>query len=154
MFTLMSYFNPEKLYIKYSDSSELDILSRKYTLTHSDFTGELFLTIGKVYDYKKLKQFSVRFMRDEVLAEWLINNRHYELHIYVHISGGFICGGAGFRDKIIRSHLPLVFDIFRFVEREKLNNDSSLRGAEFVVHFESRRKKYHKIERTGMFNQT
>ena len=153
MFTVMSYFKPEKLHVVYSDGEDLDILSRKYTLTHSDFSGDLFLTIGKDYDYKKVKQVYVRFMRDEVLAEWKNKEAKYELHIYVHISGGCICGGAGFRDKIIRSHLPLVFDIFRFVEKKQLQTDSSLQDAEFVIHFNSRRKKYDKTERIRILNQ-
>jgi len=51
----MVILNHEKLNIEYLDSDKLDILSRRYTLTHSDFTGELFLSIGKEYDSKKLK---------------------------------------------------------------------------------------------------
>ncbi|NPD87922.1 MAG: hypothetical protein HGN29_04315 [Asgard group archaeon] len=51
----MVNFNPNKLSVKYLHSENLDILSRKYTLTHSDFTGELFLSIDKDYDYQKLK---------------------------------------------------------------------------------------------------
>ena len=149
MFTLMSHFKPEKLHIKYSDTKDIDIISRKYTLTHSDFTGELFLTIGRDYDFKKLKQFYVRFMRDEVLAEWKEPKEGYELHIYVHVSGGLVCGGANFRNKIIRSHLPLVLDLMRYVEREIIQNNSALQDAAIVVHFQSRKKKYNKIETVG-----
>ena len=43
----MADFNPEKLHIIYKDSVDVDklVLPRKYTLTHSDSTGDLFLTI-------------------------------------------------------------------------------------------------------------
>ena len=145
----MSLFKPEKLHIKYSDNKDIDIISKKYTLTHSDFTGELFLTIGKEYDYKKLRQFYVRFMRDEVLAEWKKNEEKNELHIYVHISGGFICGGAGFRDKIIRSHLPLVIEVLRYAEQEMIQKNPNLEEAAILIHFNSKRKKYNKIEEVG-----
>jgi hypothetical protein len=45
------------------------IQGRKYTLTHSDITGELFLDIGTNYNYKAINW----DMRDEVLAEWQID---------------------------------------------------------------------------------
>jgi len=150
----MSHFKPEKLHIEYLESEDIDILARKYTLTHSDFTGDLFLTIGKEYDYKKIKQFYIRFMRDEVLAEWQKKDEQYELHIYVHISGGFICGGAGFRDKIIRSHLPLVLSLMRYAERELIEKNPVLEEAPFIVHFNSKRKKYDRIEKMGKIGKT
>jgi len=39
------------------------IIPRKYTLTHSDITRELFLTIAAKYDYDKITD-----MRDKVLS--------------------------------------------------------------------------------------
>ena len=147
----MSRLNPEKLHIEYLDSEELDILSRKYTLTHSDFTGDLFLSIGKEYDYSAIKKFYVRLMRDEVLAEWKKNEK-YELHIYVHISGGFIFGGARFRNKIIRHHLPMVYEILKHAEKEKIEANSELQEAKLIVHFHSKRKKYNIIEDVGKLN--
>ena len=143
----MAYFNPDKLSIKRFYSNDLEILSRKYTLTHSDFTGELYLTIGKEYDYDKIKKLYVRFMRDEVLAEWKKSNEIYELHIYVHISGGLVFGGARFRNAIIRSHLPLVFKIIKYSEKVLIASNSFLQDASIIVHFQSKRKKYDKIEK-------
>ena len=42
---------------------------RRYTLTHSDGTGDLFLSIGSRYDDAALKSMQVRLERDEVLAQ-------------------------------------------------------------------------------------
>ena len=148
----MKELNPEKLHIEYLDSFDLDILSRKYTLTHSDFTGELFLSIGKEYDVKKLKGLYVRLMRDEVLAEWKKSDV-YELHIYVHVSGGFIFGGAKFRNKIIRSHLPLVYKVFSYAENNNIENSQEIKDASIVVHFQSKNKKYSKIENIGKLGE-
>ncbi|MHA2357892.1 MAG: staygreen family protein [Candidatus Heimdallarchaeaceae archaeon] len=145
----MVSFNPNKLKVNYLDTDDIDILSRKYTLTHSDRTGDLFLSIGKNYDYKKLKKLYVRFMRDEVLAEWKKDDDKYELHIYTHISGGFIFGGAKLRDAIIRSHLPLVFDVIIYAERDLIKTYSFLEEASIFVHFNSKRKKYDRIENMG-----
>ncbi len=145
----MVNFNPDKLSIRKVYSDDLNILSRKYTLTHSDLTGELYLTIGKEYDYDKLKKLYVRFMRDEVLAEWKKNNDNYELHLYVHISGGFIFGGAKFRNAIIRSHLPLVLKILKYSEKDLIGSNTFLEEASIIVHFKSKKDKYDKIEDMG-----
>ena len=44
----MSKLNPEKLSVEFRDgvTNTEPILGRRYTLTHSDITAELFLTIG------------------------------------------------------------------------------------------------------------
>ena len=40
------------------------------TLAHSDFTGELFLSIGLEFNEEAISGFYTRIMRHEVLAEW------------------------------------------------------------------------------------
>lgn len=47
-------------------NSKNPIVGRKYTLTHSDETGELFLDVGFVYNWQAIDW----KLRDEVLAEW------------------------------------------------------------------------------------
>ena len=68
----MSGFDPRKLHVEinYQDNKEEFLFPRKYTLTHSDITGDLFLSIGPDYDYKKISNFYSKLLRDEVLAEW------------------------------------------------------------------------------------
>ncbi|MFX1438163.1 MAG: staygreen family protein [Promethearchaeota archaeon] len=151
----MSDLNPEKLHITYKDSVNEDklILPRKYTLTHSDSTGELFLTIGSEYDYDQISRLYTRFMRDEVLAEWQLTNNHYELHFYLHVSGGFCFGWAGLRDKIFRYHLPMVFQAIRYGDSKLFEVLPEIKNSEIIVHFESSRKKYNKIEQFGKITE-
>mgnify|MGYP001152798325 CR=1 FL=1 len=66
----MSNFNPNKLWINYRLSNLNQIQPRRYTLTHSDETGELFLVIGSDFAYEKFTT-----MRDEVAAEWMTKLR-------------------------------------------------------------------------------
>ena len=83
----MSDFNPEKLSVTYiPPATPLNPLEgRKYTLTHSDLTGELFLSIGYVYDLDAID----KKMRDEVIAQWQKSSEDlYALFGRVHISGG------------------------------------------------------------------
>ena len=145
----MSRLYPSKLHITFKDLLENKpfTLPRKYTLTHSDRTGELFLTIAEDYDFEQISHWYTRFMRDEVFAEWIKNNGDFELHIYTHISGGFIFGWAGMRDKIIRSHLKLVFQTIRYGDRELFSKNPKMDEAFIIVHFKSKRKKFNKIEK-------
>jgi hypothetical protein len=61
----MSKLNPEKLSVEFRQgvTPTEPIIPRRYTLTHSDITAELFLTIGSYYAYDKITA-----MRDEVLG--------------------------------------------------------------------------------------
>ncbi|MFX0041064.1 MAG: staygreen family protein [Promethearchaeota archaeon] len=148
----MADLTPEKLNVIYKDSIEVDrlVLPRKYTLTHSDSTGELFLTIGSEYDYDQISKLYTRFMRDEVLAEWQINNNLYELHFYLHVSGGFCFGWAGFRDRIFRYHLPMVFQAIRHGDNKLFDELPDIKNSQIFVHFQSGRKKYDTIENFGL----
>ena len=147
----MTDLNPEKLHVTFKDSVEIDTLTipRKYTLTHSDSTGELFLTIGTEYDYDQISGLYTRFMRDEVLAEWQQVNQGYELHLFLHVSGGFVFGWASMRDKIFRYHLPLVFQAIIYGDKRLINSNPNLGNSHIIVHFESKSKKYNKIESSG-----
>jgi len=46
---------------------------RCYTLTHSDRTGHLFLSIGTRYDEAALSGWYTRLMRDEVMAAYQLD---------------------------------------------------------------------------------
>ncbi|MFX1302929.1 MAG: staygreen family protein [Promethearchaeota archaeon] len=151
----MANFNPEKLHVVYKDSVDSKILKipRKYTLTHSDSTGDLFLTIGPEYDYKQISSFYTRFMRDEVLAEWQLNNNIYELHVFLHVSGGFVFGWASLRDRIFRSHLPLVLNVIRYGDKLIFESLPILNDSPIYIHFNSKNKKYNKIENYGQIKE-
>ncbi len=151
----MADFNPEKLHIIYKDSVDVDklVLPRKYTLTHSDSTGDLFLTIGSEYDNDKISNLYTRFMKDEVLAEWQKKNSHYEIHFYLHVSGGFCFGWAGLRDRIFRFHLPLVFQTIRHGDKKLFEQMPELKNSQIFVHFQSKNKKYNQIENFGQIKE-
>lgn len=151
----MSELNPEKLEVVYKDSvDEVTLkLPRKYTLTHSDSTGDLFLTIGSEYDFKQISSLYTRFMRDEVLAEWQKNNDRYELHLYMHISGGFCFGWAGLRDRIFCYHLPLVLQAIKCGDNKLIKAIPEIENSQIIVHFQSKNKKYDRIENFGQLKE-
>ncbi|GGE55439.1 hypothetical protein GCM10011391_38060 [Pullulanibacillus camelliae] len=83
----MSAFNPNQLHIKFIPpaSTVRPIEGRKYTLTHSATSAELFLSIGYIYDYSAINL----QVRDEVVADWKQSPQgHFFLHGKVFVSGG------------------------------------------------------------------
>ena len=147
----MTDLNPDKLRVVYKGSvaeTTLD-LPRRYTLTHSDSTGDLFLTIGSDYDNEQISSLYTRFMRDEVLAEWQKTESGYELHLYMHISGGFCFGWASMRDRIFCYHLPLVLETIKYGDRRLYEKMPELERSHILVHFNSTNKKYDRVENYG-----
>jgi hypothetical protein len=138
----------EKLHVKYlgEANSKKPTVQRRYTLTHSDFTGELFLSIGDQFDKKAISGLYTKLMRDEVLAEWQKEENNFQLHIYLHVCGGLIIGRAGWRDSIFRGHLPLVLKSIIQGDKEFFQNYPNRKNSQILVHFNSSNKKYNKIE--------
>jgi hypothetical protein len=145
-------FNPNKLRVSYGESCELksDFLPRKYTLTHSDSTGDLFLKIDCQFDKKQISSLYTRLMRDEVLAEWIENDKNKELHIFLHVSGGIVFGWAGMRDKIFRHHLPMVLKALIYGDAQLFEEFPELLLSPILVHFQSNQSKYHRIKQYGI----
>jgi len=150
----MSKLNPDKLNVQFQDgtSKEGPLHPRKYTLTHSDSTGDLFLTIGSVYNRPQISGWYTRLMRDEVLAEWIVDGDERALHVHCHVSGGLVFGPAGWRDSILKQHLPMVIEAFYFGDRYLLESNPELGESKVYVHFYSSRSKYNRVEEWGILN--
>jgi hypothetical protein len=133
----MRRLNPEKLRVKFLSGAkpESPIVPRRYTLTHSDLTGNLFLSIGCDYNLRQISGWYSKFMRDEVLAEWKFKRDEYSLHVHLHVSGGFVFGRASWRDAIFRRELPLVLEAIRYGDRNLFTANSQLGHARIWVHF-------------------
>lgn len=147
----MSRLNPQKLHVNHLPGVELEtpIDPRRYTLTHSDMTGDLYLTIGPDYDFRQISGWYTRFMRDEVLAEWKDNQDGPSLHVYCHVSGGLIFGRAGWRDTIFRSEMPLALEVIRYGDRTLFAANPRLDQAPVFVHFQASQPSYNKTEAWG-----
>ncbi|MHB9031475.1 MAG: staygreen family protein [Anaerolineae bacterium] len=147
----MSCLNPAQLHTKFSAGTTRfsPIIPRCYTLTHSDQTGDLFLTIGPTIDQKQISGWYTRLMRDEVTAEWQLEKGAASLHLYCHVSGGFVFGSATMRYNIFRRELPLVLEAFRFGDSALYIARPELDQAVIWIHFNSTQSRYRKIENWG-----
>ena len=142
----MSKFIPEKLFVEYKGDNKSNIPKekRKYTLTHSDETGDLFLTIGEEYDYEKTND-----TRDEVLAEWNKKDEIDILNVVLQVTVDSNIAKTIIRDKIFREELPLALEAIMYGDRQFLKEDSNLYNAPIIINFQSEILKYNKVEQWG-----
>lgn len=147
----MSRFKPEKLHVRFDRGTAADgpLVPRRYTLTHSDATGDLFLTVAAEYDNAQISGLYTRLMRDEVLAEWREDDTGPALHLFCHVSGGLVVGTARWRYAIFRSELPLVLQAFRYGDRALFQAQPGLDAVPIWVHFHSSRRRYRRVESWG-----
>jgi hypothetical protein len=147
----MKRLNPDKLHVTYlvgATPGQL-ILPRRYTLTHSDITGELFLSIGVEFNKKQISGLYTRLMRDEVLAELTGDDGGSAFRVYCHISGGFVFGTARFRYNIFKSELPLVLEAIRYGDQVLFERNPELDNAPVFINFKSTNRRFNKVENWG-----
>jgi hypothetical protein len=148
----MERLNPEKLHVTYltGTTPENLVLPRLYTLTHSDRTGELFLTIGGQYDKQQISKLYTRLMRDEVLAELADDGDRLVFKVYCHVSGGFIIGTAKWRYNIFHSELPLVLEAIRYSDRTLFEKNPQLDIIPVLICFQSTDSRFNRVENWGV----
>jgi hypothetical protein len=148
----VSRLRPEKLHVTLGPriGAEEPVSPRVYTLTHSDLTGDLFLTIASTVDKKQISGLYTRLMRDEVLAEWRTDQGTAELHVHCHVSGGLALGSPGMRLAIFRREMQLVLEALRFGDRGFFAAHPTLDQAPIVVHFHARDSRYNRVQLHGV----
>ncbi|WP_195989589.1 staygreen family protein [Clostridium sp. D53t1_180928_C8] len=142
----MFKFQPEKLNVSYKDkiSTSSSLIPRKYTLTHSDESGELFLSIGSKYDLDQIDYIN----RDEVLGSWEKEDEYYLL-ITVEVDKGEELSNTIRRDKIFRRELPLALMAIVYGDNLLLENNAELYEAPIRVKFNSKINEYNMLEEWG-----
>lgn len=142
----MERLNPEKLNVELRNgvSTTDPIIGRKYTLTHSDETADLFLVIGLEYAFEEINS-----MRDEVLAEWKDESGAPFLYAYVYV-GQFGPVITKIRDTIFRRELPLALEAIIYGDKELFKKYPQLGHAPIWIHFNSSDPEYEKFEYWGV----
>lgn len=145
----MSRLNPDKLSVEFREgvNATEPIRPRRYTLTHSDQTADLFLVIGPKYAYDQVTK-----MRDEVLGEWVKGKgNNYYYYVYLMVDGAK--GMATIRNYIFRRELPLALESIRYGDDEFFEENSDLNHVPIIVFFQSKNPKYNKVEDWGTFSK-
>jgi hypothetical protein len=142
----LNKLDPKKLQVNFGvgTGDTRPIIPRKYTLTHSDITGELFLTIAAKYDYDKITD-----MRDEVLAEWIMFNNEYALMVNVMVDKEKNPVMSAIRNSVFTKELPLALQAIRYGDNEFFKENESLDKAPIYVKFNSVYPMFNRLELWG-----
>lgn len=117
------------------------IENRKYTMTHSDDTGDLFVVIGTEYAEDKINA-----TRDEVRLEWIYIKNTPVLYGTVLIDGeGISPDNAQIRETIFKREMPLALQAIYSADQQFFNRYPQLRQAPVLIHFNSTQLNYDKL---------
>lgn len=146
----MSKLNKDKLLVKFKPcvTKTEPIAGRRYTLTHSDITAELFLVVGLNYAYEDITS-----MRDEVLGEWSKINKNSTLKIYLHVDGKLGPINAIIRYKVFKKELPLALEAIRYGDREFFTANPELDNTSVIVYFDSKYRWLNRVENWGSLSK-
>ena len=142
----MRNLNTEKLSVDFRlrTTPTGPIIPRRYTLTHSDLTEELYLTISNDYAYDKFTN-----MRDEVLGEWINTDEIYLFHIALMLDGEF---GTDTRNTVFRRELPPALEAIRYGDKKLFTLNPILDICPIIVNFNSADPYYNSVEHWGTFS--
>lgn len=146
---IMSRLDPEKLTVEFREgvTATEPVMPRCYTLTHSDITAELFLTIGLEYAYDRINK-----MRDEVLGEWDSQRCNYRYLVYLYVDGDLGNAVTEIRNNIFRQELPLALEAIRYGDDKFFVKHKELDRVPILVIFISSDPSYRRIENWGTFS--
>ncbi|MEK5183856.1 staygreen family protein [Solibacillus sp. FSL W7-1324] len=147
----MSNFNPERLSVEYRDgvTATESIISRHHTLTHSDDTGDLFLTIGTQFAWNTVNP----ELRDEVLGEWKTNGHYWYYNAYVIVNTQNQDFDTAIRRyEVFRRELPLALTAIRYGDRLLFDRYPTLDNGLIIMNFMSTYPQLYKQEMYGTFS--
>jgi hypothetical protein len=139
--------NPQKVFVQYRGelSPYEPVLGRKYTITHSDTTAELFVFVAENYAEDQVTK-----MRDEVRISFEHTEKGYQLIGSVLVDGEGVKGNAYIRNKIFYNEMPTALQALRRGDRFLYQKDPALDKTPVFIHFISGSPTYDKTYDFGM----
>lgn len=143
----MKELNPEKIFVQYRDiiNPDYPIIDRKYTITHSDTTGDLFVFVSEDFAEDQVTE-----MRDEVKISWSVSKEIIALTGSVIVDGTDIKGNADIRNKIFYNEMPTALQALRKGDRFLFNKYPNLDMTQVFICFISDKPEYNKIYDFGV----
>ncbi len=140
----MRPFDSSKVNVEYRDHTNQykPVLGRKYTMTHSDDTAELFVTIGRKYAMDKIIP-----MRDEVLLEFREKDGKLQLFGTVLVDGEGVGVGrnAEKRNNIFLREMPIALQAIRYADRTLFECHKELDHVPIYIWFKSDYPEYNQL---------
>jgi hypothetical protein len=132
----MNRLNPDKLSVTFLPGTTpmRPFIPRLYTLTHSDETANLYLSIGMKYSYSQITS-----DRDEVLAKWSEEKGRYFFYVYVHVDSQPVkdITDSIRRYTIFKKELPLALEAIHFGDQVLFFLYPWLNFSTICIHFKS-----------------
>ncbi len=143
----MSHFNKDMVWINYQIEELGSLNPRRYTLTHSDESGEIYLVIDSDYHYEKLTD-----IRDELLAELKTDNGFdYYFCVYLRVDGVDGIKSAPKRNEIFKRELPLALSSIKYGDPYLFTAYPQLIQTPIYVYFQSEDPNFNRVEYYGTF---
>ena len=143
----MRELNPQKVFVQYRDIMKPyePVVSRKYTITHSDTTAELFVFVAENYAEDQITR-----MRDEVRVAWEQNEKELALIGSVIVDGKGVRGKAYIRNRIFYNEMPTALQALRQADRFLFDKEPNLDNTPVFIHFISSNPTYDKTYDFGV----
>lgn len=120
------------------------IMGRKYMITHSDDTGELYVTIGPAYAEDMVGE-----LRDEVRMTWTMLGDNFVLLGEVLVSDPEFEENSKIRNEIFTREIPKALSAMRYGDRKLFEAFPALDKTPILVQFNSNLEEYHKLYHYG-----
>ena len=110
----MTELNPQKVFVQYRDiiTPYEPVMSRKYIITHSDTTAELFVFVAEYFAEDQISR-----MHDEVRVAWEQNEKGLALIGSVIVDSKGVIGNAFIRNMILYNEMPTALQALRQADR-------------------------------------
>lgn len=128
----MRELNAQKVFVQYRDIMKPyePLANRKYTITHSDVTAELFVFVAPNYAEDQITE-----MRDEVKIAWEQSEKKLVLAGSVIVDGNGVTGNAYIRNKIFYNEMPTALQALRKADRFFFDKEPGLDNTPVFIHF-------------------
>lgn len=110
----MKELSPQKIFVQYRNAMQPyePVAGRKYTITHSDITADLFVFIADTY-----AEDQVTDMQDEVRVKWAQNDKGLFLIGSVIVDAPGVSGNPDIRYLIFYREMPTALQALRQADR-------------------------------------
>lgn len=146
----MKTFDPTRVNVEFRNGIQAvkPILGRKYTMTHSDDTAELFVTIGTDFAEEKIGP-----LRDEVLLQFQEKDGRLQLFGSVLIDDDINAQDSKKRNEIFLREMPTALQAIRYADRRLYDRHPMLDTIPIYIWFQSEKEEYNKLYHVGTMQE-
>ena len=143
----MRELNPQKVFVQYRDIMKPyePVMRRKYTITHSDTTAQLFVFVAENYAEDQITR-----MQDEVRVGWEKNEKGFALIGSVIVDGKGVSVNTYIRNRIFYNEMPTALQALRQADRFLFDKEPNLDNTPVFIHFISSNPAYDKTYDFGV----